>query len=92
MLLQITNAADSLATGQTEVTISVLELLAGGGWYIMIPLAILSILAVYIFVERFMAINKASKEDPNFMNQIRDYVTNGSIDSAKALCQSTPGP
>lgn len=94
MLLQITQplATDSVGTEQSEVTISVLELLIGGGWYIMVPLAILSILAIYIFVERFMAINKASKEDPNFMNQIRDFVLSGKIDSAKSLCASTDGP
>lgn len=92
MLLQIVDAAtDSTATGQTEVSIPVMRLLLDGGW-VMIPLLILSILAVYIFVERFLAIQKAGKEDPNFMNQIRDYVLNGNIDSAKALCANTEGP
>jgi len=91
MLLQIT-PTDSLATGQTEVTISVFDLLVGGGWYIMIPLAILSVLAVYIFVERFMALNKAAKVDPNFMNQIRDFVSSGNIKSASELCSKTEGP
>ena len=77
-LLQINPAAaaDSLSTtGATEETISIWELLAGGGWYIMLPLAFLSILAVYIFAERWMAISKASKEDKDFMNRIKDYVS-----------------
>jgi len=91
ILLQ-TDSTGIVELPSTEEKISVLELLAAGGWYIMIPLAVLSVLAIYIFVERFMAIEKASKVDPNFMDQIRDFVYDGKIDSAKSLCQSTEGP
>ena len=88
ILLQISMAGDSLSVANAEMapheeTISVLELIANGGWYIMVPLGILSVLAVYIFIERFLAIQNASKEDPNFMNQIKDFIHEGKIDSAK---------
>lgn len=97
LLLQITQhselvtdtAAAALdAMGQpTEEKLSLLELIMMGGW-IMLPLVILSIIGIYIFIERFLIINRASKEDRNFMNNIRDFVHDGRIDSANALCRS----
>jgi biopolymer transport protein ExbB len=85
--------ADSLATNAiTEETISIWELILEGGWYIMIPLAILSVMAIYIFAERWMAINKASKEDKDFMNRIKDYITDGKISAARSLCATTNTP
>jgi len=76
----------------TEETISVWQLIQDGGWYIMGPLALLSIIAIYIFIERTLAINRASKEDKDFMNKIRDYVHEGKVDSAKNLCQTINTP
>jgi biopolymer transport protein ExbB len=75
-----------------EDTISVLQLLIDGGWYIMIPLGILSVWAVYIFIERFFAIQRASRLDPNFMNQIRDFIHDGRISSADDLCKKQASP
>jgi biopolymer transport protein ExbB len=72
-------------------TISVLDLAVKGGW-IMIPLLLMSMLAIYIFVERMMTIRKAGKEDSNFMNNIRDCILNGRIDAAIGLCKSTDSP
>lgn len=63
-----------------------------GGPIIMIPLLILSIIAVYIFIERLVTIRKASKEDKDFMDRIKDYITDGNIDSATKLCQKTNTP
>ena len=67
MLLQITPTG---MEEQTELTLSYLELAKKGGW-VMIPILILSVIAVYIFFERYLAIRKASKIDFNFMNRIR---------------------
>ncbi len=78
-----------------EKTLSIMDLIfAGGpgGMVIMGMLFLLSILAVYIFVERFGAIKAANKLDKNFMNNIKDHVSNGKLESAKALCQSTNTP
>jgi len=74
-----------------EASLSLLELIMKGGW-IMLPIGILSLLAVYFFVERLLVISKASKLDNNFMNNIKDYITNGNMDAAKALCKSTTSP
>ncbi len=72
--------------------ISVWELTLKGGWWIMGPLAILSVLAIYIFVERFLAIQKASKDDSDFMNNIKDLIHEGKIEAAKDLCDSHNTP
>jgi biopolymer transport protein ExbB len=58
----------------------------------MIPLLILLLLAIYIFIERFLVLNKAAKEDQNFMNRIKDYIHDGKIEAATALCQSSNNP
>lgn len=90
------NAAAQLAQMPLPVqpkqdTLSLLDLIMKGG-IIMIPMGILSILTLYFFFERFMTISKASKLDANFMNNIKDYVHNGNMDAAKALCKSTSAP
>ncbi|MDK2979063.1 MAG: biopolymer transport protein ExbB [Bacteroidales bacterium] len=93
LLLQI-NVTDSIATANEEageLTLSYWELSLKGGW-IMIPIVILSIVAVYIFIERYFAIKKASQTDVNFMNKIKDYIHDDKLDSAMALCQSTDSP
>ncbi len=75
----------------TEEKLSFLNLAMKGGW-IMIPLAFLSVLAIYIFIERYMAINRAGKDDKNFMNNIKDFISDGKVDSALALCKSKETP
>ncbi len=90
-------ATDSLSQGdvQTEKTLSILELITSGGvggMIIMFSLFVLSIIAVYIFIERFISIKKASEEDQNFMNQIKDFIHDGKLEAARSLCKSTPTP
>ncbi|MCX7744024.1 MAG: MotA/TolQ/ExbB proton channel family protein [Flavobacteriales bacterium] len=75
----------------TEKSIQVIDLALKGGW-IMIPLLLMSILAIYIFIERYFTIRKAGKEDVNFMNNIRDFILNGKIDAAISLCKATQTP
>ena len=58
----------------------------------MLVLAVLSVLAVYIFIERFMVISRATKYDMGFMERIREYMKDGKIDSAKALCRGNSTP
>lgn len=97
--IQITMGTDSMAANQpitqpeevTEKSIQVIDLALKGGW-IMIPLLLMSILAIYIFIERFFTIRKAGKEDVNFMNNIRDFILNGKIDAAISLCKATQTP
>jgi biopolymer transport protein ExbB len=90
-------AADSLAQGEapTEKTLSIMELITSGGVggiIIMLTLFILSIIAVYIFIERFITIKNAAKEDENFMNQIKDFIHDGKLEAARSLCKNTPTP
>lgn len=58
----------------------------------MIPLAVLLLVAIYVFTERVIAIGRAAKEDKTFMNRIRDYVHEGDIESARNLCKKTNTP
>ena len=62
------------------------------GGPIMVILGIMLALAVYIFIERLITINKASKEDKSFMNRIKDYILDGKIDSAQKLCRDADSP
>lgn len=87
-----TGAAAAMNTAPQDVEVSILQLLMEGGWYIMLPLAFLSILAVYIFIERLFAVNKALKEEKDFMDKIKDYINDGKLDSAKNLCSTSNTP
>lgn len=58
----------------------------------MIPLALLSLVCIYVFIERFMVLRKADKEDPTFMRRIKDYIHEGEIESAVNLCKKTESP
>ena len=94
----VATAATTAATAATATTttttiseLSIWELCLEGG-FIMIPLAILSIIAIYIFIERAITIGQAAKQDPSFMKRIKDYVHDGEIESAQNLCRSNPSP
>ncbi|MCH2198406.1 MAG: MotA/TolQ/ExbB proton channel family protein [Flavobacteriales bacterium] len=89
---QAADAMSDAAPESTEIEVSVLELLMDGGWYIMIPLALLSLAAIYIFIERTLAINKSLREEKDFMNKIKDYINDGKLDSARNLCATSNTP
>ena len=84
------SAAAGAAEGATA-ELSVWELCLQGGW-IMIPLVVLSIVCIYIFIERFMVIKKANQEDETFMKRIKDYIHEGEIESAMNLCKKNGSP
>jgi biopolymer transport protein ExbB len=90
ILIQATNVAIASPEAE-EIRLSLWELAKEGGW-IMVVLAIFSIIAVYIFSERFITINKASKRDDNFMNIIRECMIEGKLEEAKDLCRQTDTP
>ena len=75
----------------TEAEINVIDLAVKGGW-IMVVLLLLSLMAIYIFVQRLIIIRRAGKEDETFMNRIKDYIHEGKVDSALNLCRSTNTP
>ena len=64
----------------------------GGSLFIMIPLMIMSVIVVYIFVERYLAVKRSSKEEKDFMLKIKEYLKEGKIDSAKDLCARSENP
>lgn len=95
--------ADSLAVANqvateaqpTEQTLSIWSLLTSGGiggQIIMIVLFMLLFFALFLYFERLMAINKASKIDASFMNNIKMNIMSGKIDAAKMLCAQTNSP
>lgn len=87
-----TAAIDSIQAPTTIVnTESAFDILLKGG-PVMIPLAILLVATIYLFIERFITIQKASQIDPNFMRNIKDYIVNGNIEGARSLCKATNSP
>ena len=79
----------------TEKTLSIIELISSGGLAGQLIIAILFILliaVIYIYFERLFAIKAASNVDSNFMNQIKDHVSNGKTESAQMLCAQVNTP
>ncbi len=98
MLLQIAPAVDTAAVMdmaaavvQTKEKIPIMDLAIKGGW-IMIPIVLLLLVSIYVFVERWIVISKASKNEAGLMYSIRDYILDGRLDSAKTLCCNTDTP
>ncbi len=86
-------ANDSIAAVATQKTteLSVWDLCLEGG-FIMIPLLILSVVCIYILIERAIVIRDASREDSTFMKRIKDYIHEGEIESAMNLCKKNNSP
>jgi biopolymer transport protein ExbB len=92
LFLQITAAADSTGTTTSNApSISLLDLIMKGGW-VMVPIAILSLLSVYIMIERYITIKRASKDTSSFMEKVKSLIIQGDVKGAKALCQQTDSP
>jgi len=104
IILQITQTAVTVqdtvakvaANTQTKIEESLWSMIWDKGGTLMIVLMtiifLLSILAVYFFFERLIAIKKASKSDTLFFNSIKDFIYDAKLDAAKALCKSTNSP
>ena len=103
MLFQIQTDIDTTMSTAVQDTVAIIEepvvensinllTMAGYGGWIMIVLALMLAFGIYLFIERLVILTKATKEDKTFMNRIRDYIKEGKIDSAIALCrkQNTP--
>lgn len=90
------NAQEAMEIAETATVavpekVSLISMAFKGGW-LMLPLFLLSVLAIYIFGERWWAIRKASKVDDNFMNDIKDYISDGKIKAAISLCKDSDTP
>lgn len=86
MMQELPSAAQT-----TAEKLTLLDFAIKGGW-VMIPITLLSLVAAYIFIERYFVIKRATREDINFMNRIKDYIHDGKVDAAAALCKSTDSP
>ncbi|MBQ0721916.1 MAG: MotA/TolQ/ExbB proton channel family protein [Gammaproteobacteria bacterium] len=82
---------EALVTEPEGISTKFVDMAIKGGW-IMIPILALSVIAVYIFFDRFFAIRKAGKFDEGLLEKIKIYITTGKIDAAIALCRSHPNP
>ncbi|WP_316738101.1 MotA/TolQ/ExbB proton channel family protein [Pedobacter aquatilis] len=89
--LQDTANAVNQALTQPAEELHFIDLLFKGGW-VMIPLAFLAFLALVIFVERYLTIKKATKDESNLMVQIRQYIQSGNLDGAMALLRNNNSP
>ena len=90
VLLQIAQDTTVISTGADE-SLSIIDLVFAGG-PVMIPIALLSILAIYFFIERLLVINKANQDPDPFMGRVKELVLRGDINGAKMLCSQTETP
>lgn len=86
----LTNAAQNLPVAPAP-EISIIDMLTKGG-VLMIPLALLFVIAVFVFFERMLYIQKASRLEGNFMNIIRDNIVTGNLSAARSLARNTNNP
>lgn len=101
LLLQITQPADTIVKAVSTApalpiqaspeAMTFFDVILKGG-VIMIPIALLSIVAIYVFIERFFAIRRHINIDVNFMSSIQDFIRSGNKDSALTLCKNTDKP
>lgn len=82
-------AANSVAPPAQQI--SIIDLLSKGG-VLMIPLALLLVVAIFVFIERLIYIRKASKIEDNFMNIIRDNIVTGNVTAARSMAKNTNNP
>jgi len=93
LLLQISTSApvETIINNPGQDSLSMIDLVLKGG-LMMIPIFILSFVAIYVFVERMRTITRASKTPVGFMENIKRLVSDGDLKSAKVLCQQSDTP
>lgn len=95
MLSYLQENSEILDVVSEEKTLSIYKLIIDGGLGGQIIISILFVLlatSLYIYFERFFTIKAATKVDKNFMNQIKDYISNGKLEAASDLCIKTNSP
>ena len=89
--LQTAADAVEVAPVQEELSFSLISMAAKGGWLMLVLLA-LSIVAIYIFGKKWWAISQAGKIDKNFIKDVDNYLMEGKVRSARALCRRSDSP
>ena len=83
-------ASDSVQAAAAQGT-SVLDVLVLGGW-VMVPIALLSLLTIYLLIERLITIRQASSNPEAITDRVRDYVRNGDVEGAITYCEKKDVP
>lgn len=100
IFLQAIVGGDSVSTtvGQAATdaaqkvdSLRVWDMIQKGGW-IMIPIGFLSIVTIYIFIERLLVLRRALASTENLLNNVRDQIHQGNVQGAIVLCKSNPTP
>lgn len=91
ILAQVVTEQAEVVETAAQQSISIWELTLAGG-PLMIPLAILWILAIYLFIERFLTINRANQDPSQFMSRVKELVMRGDVNGAKVLCAQNDTP
>jgi biopolymer transport protein ExbB len=91
LLQQVDTAAADTAQAAASQATSLLDVLVLGGW-VMIPLVLLSILTIYLLVERWITIRQASSNPDAITDRVREYVRNGDVDGAITYCERKDVP
>ena len=94
-LLQVTNGSQPSPDGAKDVPLWDIVSKATDGWFgllIMVLLGLMLAYAIFIFVERYLALRKASKEEAGLISKVKDYIMDGKIDSAKDFCSRSDSP
>ena len=89
--LQTTAETIEAVPVQEELSFSLISMAAKGGWLMLVLLA-LSIVAIYIFGKKWWAISQAGKVDKNFIKDVDNYLMEGKVRSARALCRRSDTP
>ena len=86
-------AVETMAETSKPENITLWDMAVNGGW-IMLVLALLLVLAIYIFIERYITLSAALKGEADnvFMDNIRQYVHEGNLDEARSLSKQTATP
>lgn len=84
-------AAQAVTPAVTENSETLLSVVEKGG-VVMIPIALFLLITIYIVIERLIVIRRSSRVPDNFMNNIRDFILNGNIESARTVCKTTNSP
>lgn len=91
-ILLLTSAPETgISPAPAAEPLSFWDLCVQGG-ILMIPIALLLLFSIYYFIERWIVIRRANREDSTFMRRIKDYIHEGEIESAQNLCKKTATP
>ena len=106
LLQALTTAADTAVTVATGITtaapvtqqqaitedsFSLFSMIVKGG-VMMIPLALMLVLAIYVLIERLIVLSRAAKKNDAMLSGLKDLIHKGNIDSAKAMCTALNTP